>query len=113
METEVDVPNPSLVIVPGMYAEVDLHLEDRPGVLSIPVAAADLTSGEPRVYRVTGDNRIEIVPVKLGLETSSRVEVLSGVREGDAVVVGPRAGLKAGDRIQPRVVALSAPQTES
>jgi RND family efflux transporter MFP subunit len=113
METEIDVPNPNLVIIPGMYAEVDLRLEERPDVLAIPVSAADMTSDEPRVYRVTPENRIEIVPVKLGLETANRVEVLSGIREGDAVVVGPRAGLKAGDRIQPQLVTISVPKTES
>ncbi|MFL6415118.1 MAG: efflux RND transporter periplasmic adaptor subunit, partial [Bryobacteraceae bacterium] len=113
METEVDVPNPSLVIVPGMYAEVDLQLEYRPDVLSIPVAAADLTSGEPRVYKVAADQTIEILPVKLGLETSSRVEVLSGLGENDEVVVGPRAALKGGDKVKPQVVAMTQPKAES
>ena len=34
MDTEVDVPNPSLIIIPGMYAEVDLSLDSRHGVAS-------------------------------------------------------------------------------
>jgi RND family efflux transporter MFP subunit len=113
METEVDVPNPSLVIVPGMYAEVDLQLEYRPQVLSIPVAAADLTSSEPHVYKVTADDAVEIVPVKLGLETSNRVEVLSGLRENEEVVVGPRAGLKAGDKVKPQIVSIAQPKADS
>ena len=41
MKTEVDVHNPSLVLVPGMYAEVDLTTEQRKNVLSVPVEAVD------------------------------------------------------------------------
>ena len=113
METEVDVPNPKLILIPGMYASVDLRLENRPGVLSIPVAAADLTAAAPRVFKVTAENKIDVVPVKLGLETSNRVEVLSGLKEGDAVVVGARAGLKPGDQVKPQLVSIAADKAES
>jgi RND family efflux transporter MFP subunit len=113
METEVDVPNPKLILIPGMYASVDLQLENRPGVLSIPVAAADVTGAEARVFKVTGENKIDVVPVKLGLETSNRVEVLSGLKEGDAVVVGARAGLKPGDRVKPLLVSIATAKSES
>jgi RND family efflux transporter MFP subunit len=113
METEVDVPNPKLILIPGMYASVDLRLENRPGVLSIPVAAADVTGAEARVFKVTGENKIDVVPVKLGLETSNRVEVLSGLKEGDAVVVGARAGLKPGDRVKPLLVSIATAKSES
>ena len=113
METEVDVPNPKLILIPGMYATVDLRLENHRGVLSIPVSAADLTSAESRVFKVTPENKIDVVPVKLGLETSDRVEVLSGLKEGDAVVVGARAGLKPGDRVKPQLVAIAGVKAES
>jgi len=41
MDTEVDVPNPDGSLVPGMYAEVHLHLAARPNVLSVPLDAVD------------------------------------------------------------------------
>ncbi len=41
MKTEVDVPNPTLVLVPGMYAEVDLVTEQQKHVLTVPVEAID------------------------------------------------------------------------
>lgn len=113
METEVDVPNPTLVLIPGMYAEVDLRLESESNVLSIPVSAVDLTSADRQVYRVSGGGVIEIVPVKLSLETSTRVEVLSGLKEGDLVVVGGRAGLKSGDKVKPELVDISQPKAAS
>lgn len=113
METEVDVPNPSLVIIPGMYADVDLVLERRPDVLSIPVSAVDLTTSEHSVYTVTADDRVEIVPVKLGLETANRVEVVSGLKLGEMVIIGPRAALKPGDKVQPQVTNIGAAAAES
>ncbi len=113
METEVDVPNPSLLLIPGMYAEVDLQLESKTNVLSIPVAAVDLTSADRQVYRISGGGIVEIVPVKLGLETSTRVEISSGLKEGDLVVVGGRAGLKSGDKVNPQIVNISQPKADS
>jgi RND family efflux transporter MFP subunit len=106
METEVDVPNPGLVLVPGMYAEVDLQLEERSHVLSIPVTAVDLTSSAPAVYRVSEDGSVSIVPVRLGMETSDRVEVTNGLNDGDMVIVGNRSGMKAGDKVRPKMVEI-------
>src|ERR1017187_10361390 len=41
MDTEVDVANPSLILIPGMYAEVNLTLDRRDKVLAVPVMAVD------------------------------------------------------------------------
>jgi RND family efflux transporter MFP subunit len=112
METEVDVPNPALILIPGMYAEVNLRLDYRPNVLSIPVSAVDLTSASPVVYRIA-DQVVSVVPVRLGLETSERVEILSGLENGDLVVVGNRAALKAGDRVRPQIVTIGGSKANS
>jgi RND family efflux transporter MFP subunit len=111
MDTEVDVPNPSLVLIPGMYAEVDLTLDSRRGVLAVPVPAIDVGSDETagQVVVVTPENRIEVRKVKLGLETANKVEIRSGLNQGDLVVVGSRAGLQAGQEVQPKVVPASSP----
>ncbi|MBZ5729175.1 MAG: efflux RND transporter periplasmic adaptor subunit, partial [Acidobacteriia bacterium] len=42
MDTEVDVENPSLVLIPGMYAEVNLTLDRHQAVLTVPVIAVDM-----------------------------------------------------------------------
>jgi RND family efflux transporter MFP subunit len=106
MDTEVDVLNPSLVIVPGMYAEVDLQLDARTNVLSVPIAAIDDTNNQTRLYRVNPDGAIEIVPVKVGIQTSTNAEVTAGLKEGDMVVVGNRAGLNPGEKVKPKVVTI-------
>jgi RND family efflux transporter MFP subunit len=108
MKTEVDVPNPSLVLVPGMYAEVDLVTEQRRNVLTVPVEAVDGSGISARVFTVQPSGAIQIVPVRLGIETARRIEILSGdLKDGDEVVVGSRAGLKDGNKVQPRVIHLA------
>jgi RND family efflux transporter MFP subunit len=107
MKTEVDVPNPTLTLVPGMYAEVDLITEQRNHVLSVPVEAVDGSGDAARVFAVRPSGEIEIVPIRLGVETARRVEIRSGdLREGDEVVVGSRATLKNGSKVQPKTITL-------
>jgi RND family efflux transporter MFP subunit len=121
MDTEVDVPNPTLVLVPGMYAEVNLTLAQRKDVLSVPVTAVDLDAapanegGESRhaaqlaqVMVVGPDNKIEVRRVSLGLETASLVEVRSGLNKGDLVVIGGRSSLQPGQPVRPKITTLSA-----
>jgi RND family efflux transporter MFP subunit len=109
MDTEVDVPNPSLVLIPGMYAEVDLNLDSRRGVLVVPVPAVDVGSDESsgQVVVVTAENHIEIRKVQLGLQTSTKVEIRSGLREGDLVVVGSRSGLQPGQEVKPKITTMN------
>ena len=99
MQTEVDVPNADLGLAPGMYATVTVTLAQRPSALSVPVRA--LAGGA--ALAVGADGRVERREVRAGLETPERVEVLSGLREGELVVVGARALLRPGDRVSARL----------
>lgn len=99
MDTEVDVQNPSLTLIPGMYAEVNLHIAESRGALAVPLDAVDRSTAAARVF-VVASGVIHIVPVTLGLETDQNVEILSGVREGDTVVAGRHAGLREGQKVQ-------------
>jgi RND family efflux transporter MFP subunit len=114
MDSEVDVPNPTLVLIPGMYAEVNLTLDRRNKVLAIPVIAVDLDNASSpaaqtgQVMVVTANNRVERRRVTLGIETANHVEVRSGLNEGDSVVLSGRAGLQAGQEVRPKVAAMAA-----
>ena len=110
MDTEVDVPNPSLILIPGMYAEVDLTLERRRQVLAVPVMAVDLdsTGGAGQVMVVTPNNRVERRKVTLGIETANHIEIRSGLNEGDSVVLSGRTTLQPGQEVRPKLTAMSA-----
>lgn len=103
METEVDVPNDDLAITPGMYGWAELTLEERKDVLSVPVQA--IAVGEnPSVFIVNRNNKIEERPVKLGLETPDRAEILSGVQAGEFVFIGNRSQVRVGTTVQTKLL---------
>jgi RND family efflux transporter MFP subunit len=107
MKTEVDVPNPTLVLVPGMYAEVDLTTAQAPNALAVPVEAVEGSGDSARVFAVEPSGAIRVVPVRLGIETSQLIEIRSGaLMEGDDVIVGSRSGLKEGSHVQPKLISL-------
>jgi RND family efflux transporter MFP subunit len=104
MHTEVDVPNPNRLLIPGMYAEATLTLERRNNALAVPLQALSQESNGPAVYVVNSAGRVEIRPVTTGMQTASFVEVLSGVAAGDQVIISDRSGLKAGEQVRPQVI---------
>lgn len=108
MDTEVDVPNPGLTLIPGMYAEVTLRLDGSSHALALPVEAIDRSGTRPQAYAVTPGGVIHIVPVMTGIETDQQIEVRSGLTQGDEVVVGRRAGLKEGQRVRVRSLEAQA-----
>jgi RND family efflux transporter MFP subunit len=108
MDTEVDVPNPSLLLIPGMYAEVKLTLSERKAVLAVPMTAVDSEGATGQVMVVTPNRRVEVRKIGLGLETADKVEVRSGLNEGDMVVIGGRSSLQPGEEVRPKVVTMSA-----
>jgi RND family efflux transporter MFP subunit len=106
MITEIEVPNPNLELMPGMYATVVLKVEKHLQALAVPTEAV---AGEktPTVYVVNQVNQIEERSVKLGLETADKYEILSGLHEGDLVVIGNRSGFQAGQKVEPKLIQLS------
>jgi len=109
MRVEVDVPNPRGELVPGMYADATLVLREASGAIVAPVQAIDRTETGARVLVVGRDEKLEARNVSLGLEAADRVEVTSGLREGDRVVIGSRAQLKPGTVVVPKLAAAAAP----
>ena len=103
METEVDIPNDDLSITPGMYGWATLTLEAHKDVLSVPVEA--IAAGDnPSVYLINKDHKIEDRPVKTGMETPNRVEIVSGLNPGDLVFIGNRSQVHIGSQVDPKVI---------
>lgn len=109
MDTEVDVPNPNYVLVPGMYADVNLTTAEHKNVLAVPVEAVDGSGDSARVFAVEPSGAIHVVPVHTGLSNARLIEIESeDLKEGDEVITGSRASLKEGDRVQPKVIDMGA-----
>jgi RND family efflux transporter MFP subunit len=106
MHTEVDVPNPDRLLMPGMYAETTLTLEAKDNVLVVPLQAVIHEGDQTTVYVVGRDNKVELRVVTVGLETPTDAEVVSGLAEGEAVIVSDTSGLKPGQEVRPQVVQM-------
>jgi multidrug efflux pump subunit AcrA (membrane-fusion protein) len=104
METEVDVPNPGYQLIPGMYAEASITLEQKSGALAVPLQAVSNIENKPAVLTVTAGKRLELRPVKIGIETPDKIEIVSGLSEGDLVVIGRQDQLKAGQLVEPKLI---------
>jgi RND family efflux transporter MFP subunit len=108
MATEVDVPNPDGSLITGMYAEVRLHLADRRDVLSVPLDAVDgIGTSAPQAW-VVRNEIAHLVPVKPGLQTADRVQILSGLASGDRVIVGRHTGLADGEKVSSALATYEA-----
>jgi RND family efflux transporter MFP subunit len=108
METEVDVPNPSLQLVPGMYAYASITTDEAHGVVIAPLQAIDRKDDRVSALIVASDGTLQARPITVGLEAPDRVEVRSGLAAGDLVVIGNRAQLKPGTAVTPRVMPTPA-----
>jgi RND family efflux transporter MFP subunit len=112
MHTEVTVPNPKYVLVPGMYASVKIPLHTAQNALTVPIQAVETHNNVDGVVVLVNDtNHVERRPVKLGLESATDYEVLSGLAENDRVIFGEHSQYKDGELVRPKVIeAPSAPQ---
>jgi len=106
MHTEVDVPNPNRVLLPGLYAQATINLEQKANALSLPLQALNQAGNQATVDVVNASNKIEIRPVVVGIQTDTDAEIVSGLQEGDTVVVSDRSSLKAGEEVRPKTIEL-------
>jgi RND family efflux transporter MFP subunit len=99
MVVETEVENPTLELVPGMYATVTLKVAQRPHVLAVPVEA--VSPGARTVWVVNSADQLRERTVTFGLETATKYEVTTGLADGDLVLIGNPAQLQPGQKVRP------------
>ncbi len=95
---EIEIPNDQYRLKPGMYARVGIITESHANALVVPTNALVDANGTRGVYLAV-NNVASFHPVKVGIESNERTEILDGVAEGDRVVTTGAAGLRNGDPI--------------
>jgi RND family efflux transporter MFP subunit len=104
MHTEIDMENPDGTVVDGMYAETDLQLKHPQNALTIPIQAIRRNGDGGEVLVVGQDGTVEQRSVKLGAEGNDRIEILSGLSEGDRVIVGNFSEFQPGEKVAPKLI---------
>lgn len=113
MHTEVDVPNPQRVLMPGLYAEAEVALDEKENVPTVPLQALTHEGNKTSVFVVSPKDEIEDRAVQVGLQTTTDAEIISGLSEGEQVVVSDRSGLKPGQKVHPQAMAVMQYQEQN
>jgi RND family efflux transporter MFP subunit len=108
MQVEIDVPNSDYHLQPGMYADVHLDANTVLNALTIPIEAVRRSDNATSVLVIDAQNRVEPRDVKLGIENSSRVQILAGLSQGEQVVIGNLGAYHAGELVRPKPAAFAA-----
>jgi membrane fusion protein (multidrug efflux system) len=80
------VPNPGRKLQPGLFANLEVQLAERPNAVVIPDSAILVDQAGSFVWRVGADGKATRAPVEIGLRKSARVEIASGLAAGDRIV---------------------------
>jgi membrane fusion protein (multidrug efflux system) len=98
-DLELIVQNPDGRILPGMFARVELVKEVFDEALIIPIYAV-LTQGDERFVYVVEDNKAEKHHVELGILSGWQIQVTSGLKPGDQVIVDGHRLLDDGQTVE-------------
>ena len=99
LQAEIYVLNTNRFLKPGMFANVEVVLLEKPQTLVIPREAVIETGNELSVFVVEGTQAVR-KPITMGYEQNRMVEVLKGLKEGDQVIVKGQQLIKDGSAIR-------------
>ena len=97
--TEVDVDNPSGELLPGAFLSVHFKLGSKVGTVVVPVNALIFRSQGMQVA-VVRDDKAELVPITIGRDYGTEVEVLSGITARDRIIENPSDSLTSGTAVR-------------
>jgi multidrug efflux pump subunit AcrA (membrane-fusion protein) len=98
---EVQVPNADGALFPGMYALVDLSSSRTDPPLLIPGDALIVRADGTQVAVVRSDNTVHFQKIQVGRDYGDRLEVVSGLEDGDTVIANPSDAVREGVKVKP------------
>ena len=98
---EVQVPNAEGLLLPGMYAQVDLSSTRSNPPLLVPSEALITRGQGATVVLVRPDHTIHIQPIQVGRDYGDRLEVTSGLQPGDIIIPNPGDAAHEGLKVNP------------
>jgi RND family efflux transporter MFP subunit len=99
--TEVRLANPKGELFPGMFGEVRFAFQAPQPAILLPSNAAVIAAAGTLVATVDASDRIHLVPVTLGRDFGSQIEIVAGLEPGTRVVAKPSDSLVEGLEVTP------------
>jgi RND family efflux transporter MFP subunit len=103
MTAEVDVKNPQLTLIPGMYAQVMLGTAEARNANAVPPGAVDGTGDNQKLFVVDDGGFVRVRKVTTGIQSPQYIQILSGANPGDVVITGNHSGLHDGQKVQAHI----------
>ncbi|HTV60028.1 MAG TPA: efflux RND transporter periplasmic adaptor subunit [Verrucomicrobiae bacterium] len=97
---EVDVPNPTGELLPGAYAQVHMKIPSGAPTYIIPVTTLVFRTAGMQVATVRNGDKAELVPITIGRDFGTTVEVVSGLTGSDLVIDSPPDSLVDGEEVR-------------
>jgi RND family efflux transporter MFP subunit len=108
MLVEIRVPNPHGVLLPGMYAQVDLSSPRTNPPLLVPGDALIVRADGTQVAVVGSDHTVHLQKIQVGRDYGDNLEVISGLQLGDMVIANPGDAVVEGVKVEPVPVETAA-----
>jgi RND family efflux transporter MFP subunit len=102
MLTEVQVDNRDGSLLPGMYAQIKFTVAEQRRSVIIPTSSLIVDNNGMRVATVQNDHQLHFVPVVIGKDLGTQVEVLTGIGTSDALVSSPNDLLREAEDVEVR-----------
>jgi RND family efflux transporter MFP subunit len=99
MQAEIDLPNSDLSLNPGMTAAVSIELQQHTQALVIPLGALIQEDGTYSVLAVDHRGIVQKAAVRVGIQNADQAEILSGLTEGESVIVSGQSKYQAGQHV--------------
>jgi RND family efflux transporter MFP subunit len=96
---ELDIANPDRRLVPGLYVQVGFQLQSA-GMSQVPAAALVFSAAGARVAVVGGDGTVRFQPVTIGRDDGDKVELSSGVSNGERLVLNISNQIVDGEKVR-------------
>ena len=106
-------PNPDLLLKPNMFADVVIYGGPREDAVKIPSEALIVTGERESVVRALGDGRFQPVDVVTGMQQGGEAEILSGLNEGDEIVVSGQFLIDSESSLQASFMRMSEAGNEA
>jgi RND family efflux transporter MFP subunit len=106
--TEIDIPNPDGALPPGIYCTIEFQIPRKTPSLSVPADALIFDRNGTQLPLVVSGGRVQIRKVRVKRDFGTWVEVDSGIKAGDQVILNPPVNLVDGAKVQPRSEATAS-----
>jgi RND family efflux transporter MFP subunit len=107
---EVSVPNSDNALLPGMYAQIDLNSARAVPPVLIPSDALIVRADGAQVAMIRADHTVHLQKIEVGRDYGDRLEVSSGLQQGDTIIANPGDVAHEGLKVEPVALEKKIPE---